>query len=219
MVSKNIRVLANRNTAAPQVVSYVSRPGEGVVVEISVLRATVADGVNKMTFSLDLSKAQVPSRRFYANAVQVAQEEGAFHLCFGQKKLFAEAGSRVELRAMLDVVLVSEAMSQFLMALQSHQFNGMTQSSVSSFTEEPAQTIPLNASFAAVSVGAEESCLDFYHSSAFELAAVAAGQRSIHLDPVVRVILPTSLFQALIEDLRMRVPHTAFERTNLEMAL
>lgn len=204
MSSKNSGGLALAKPKAPVNPVIFARAGEGVPADVQVSLAQAVGGVPYMTFALDLSKVQVPSRRFFADALQVVDGDNCLHLCFGQKKLFPASAGEIRLRAMLDVVMVNESLSQFVNSLVELDWAGVKAGVLSTFEEEPAQTVPLNATFVATSMGPEECCMDFYHGSPFELSAIAHGQKQLHLDPVVRVTLPSSLFRSLVQELRLR---------------
>lgn len=214
MNAKNLRALVQQrgqSAAATSLVPaqptvYKPRLGEGVGVDITSTRNMVVGGVPQITVTFDLGKTEVPSRKFYSNALQILEEDGVFHLCFGQKRLFNNNSKNVVLRSLIDVVMTGEAIQNLLFILRDVNFDVGSKIELLSFTEEPSQTLPLNANFVATSVGKDESCLDFYQGSGFELAAVAAGQPKLHLDPVVRVFLSSGLLRSMILDLRKRRP-------------
>lgn len=214
MSNKNLRALVQQRSQSAAATSVVSAPpsvykprlGEGVGVDITSTRNVVVGGVPQITVTFDLGKTEVPSRKFYSNALQVLEDDGVFHLCFGQKRLFNGNAKNVVLRSLIDVVMTEEAIRNLLFIVKDLDFDAGRKIGLSNFTEEPSQTLPLNANFVATSVGKDESCLDFYQGSGFELAAVAAGQPRLHLDPVVRLFLPSALLRSMILDLRKRSP-------------
>lgn len=204
MSSKNSGEIALVKPRASENKVIFARAGEGVPADVSVSIGHAIGGVQYMTFALDLSKVQVPSRRFFADALQVVDGDHSLHLCFGQKKLFPVSAGEVHLRAMVDIVMVHESLRQFAGTLSGLDMGGVQVGSLSVYSAEPEQTVPLNASFVATSMGPEECCMDFYHGSPFELSAIAHGQKQLHLDPVVRVTMPSPLFRALVQELMSR---------------
>lgn len=77
---------------------------------------------------------------------------------------------------------------------------GMKLGTLIDITDEPNQTIGLTANIVMASCSGEESALDFYHMSPFSVVEVQKGG-GLFADPVVRVILPTSLLMALVDKL------------------
>jgi hypothetical protein len=78
---------------------------------------------------------------------------------------------------------------------------GITAESLVQITVRPHQTANMVANFVAAAVSGYETCLDFYHASAFAMRNVAH-QNSLELEPVVRVDMRTSIFMSLVSEIQ-----------------
>ncbi|RYD91483.1 MAG: hypothetical protein EOP50_14210 [Sphingobacteriales bacterium] len=78
---------------------------------------------------------------------------------------------------------------------------GLPQESLTPVRAKPNQEAKIVANFASVAIAGFETCLDFYHASAFSVREmVKAGGLSV--EPMVRVDLHTMLFSAMVNGIR-----------------
>ena len=176
----------------------VGRPGEGSKLTV-MQHMRSADGASSVT--VDMLQAQVPDRRYVANCGTVLRSGDLFRLVFAQSKT-----SSAGLRSVIDVQMMKPAVATFLGALDSiqtklapHQSNSMDL--LDSF-DEPAQAVGLAANVVPVAFSDAEACMDFYQMSAFMLSSLGSSG-DVFAEPVVRVTLPTGLFVALVDRLRV----------------
>ena len=187
--------------------SLVQRPGEGTLVDIVVDNFVTADGSPVTNIGLNLSEAQVPDRKYVADACAVVTVHGTVKLMFGQERVVGKTW-----RSLVLVQMTVESASRFLGSLQ--QPGGALNApnlvaskygpeSLTADVVEPdgqGQAITLGANLVAVSMNENEACLDFYQASPFSLGA-AIQSKKLALDPIVRIDIRATLFFALVEGL------------------
>lgn len=151
--------------------------------------------------SLDLSMAQVPDRRYAADAVRVDVGEDMVRLFFAQHRPLGEGlqslllvrvpflGARQFLRAMAGIA------TQLKAYLEKFNIRPPTPLDIK---EVPNQTVTLDANIVAAGFSAREACLDFYHVSPYVILSLSKGG-DVFAEPVVRVILTTTVLASIYE--------------------
>ena len=192
---------------APTLVSRaVSRPGEGTLIDIVLDHFVATDGSQVANIGLNLGAAQVPDRKYVADACALTSARGTVKLMFGQERVDGKGW-----RSLVLVQMTTESVSRFLGALlqaggpltvpnplaAKYGVETLTQDVI----EPEGQAIALGANLAIVGISDNEACVDFYQASPFSLGA-AMQSKKLALDPVVRIDLRSSLFLAMVEGLR-----------------
>ncbi len=179
------------------------RKGEGV--HIATLRAAVTNsaGVSKDAVSIDLSSAQVPDRRYAADAVRVEVGEDMVRIFFAQRKPPGDG-----LQSILLIRVSFLGARQFLRSME--PIVGQVKGYLAKFhirippqldiKETPNQTVTLDANIVAAGFSAREACLDFYHVSPYVILGMRSGA-DMYADAVVRVILTTSILMSIYDAL------------------
>lgn len=181
-------------------IQRTARAGEGV--QIAIVRQIGATTDSHHQIQIDLRSAPVPDRRYTADVVCLTQSNGVVRFLFGQTRV-----DGIQLRSLLDVHFsllaasrLSKTMDDLKISFELLKQQGMKLGTLIDITDEPNQTIGLTANIVMASCSGEESALDFYHMSPFSVVEVQKGG-GLFADPVVRVILPTSLLMALVDKL------------------
>jgi hypothetical protein len=165
----------------------------------------VARSEGSVMFGLDMGSAPVPTRRYAADACSIDIKSGDVRFIFAQRSLNDE-----EFESALVVRLNPLAARQFIDSLKGIQEPTIAQvaSNIGESIRalEPItkarQMVSVLANLASVAIAGFESCVDFYHASAFAMRAIdVKGKNQLELEPVVRVELRTGLFLAVLEAL------------------
>jgi hypothetical protein len=174
------------------------RPNEGVV--IPVFRSPDEGG---QTYGADLSQAPVPDRRYSADVAAVLIGDDLVRLQFGQltpsgsglasilviKVSFS--GVRNFLKSMASVVTVLEPLLNRL---------GVAKQDATALKGTAEQAVTVDANIIAAGFAGRDACMDYYYASAFAVAAIPHTS-NLHIDPVVRITLASSLMLAVYERL------------------
>ena len=157
------------------------------------------------TFGVDFSSAPVPIRRYPADFADIVVKRGNALMIFAQESVTGEIESALQIRmsrnAVADMVRVFE---------DDGKMNGQLAASIrtaepeelTTVSQKPHQEAKVVANFAAVAVAGLETCIDFYHASAFALAATMGQNEELTVEPIVRVDMNTALFAPWLERLR-----------------
>lgn len=183
-----------------------SRTGEGFALDVQNKITPLPDGSSVTSYGIDLARAPVPGRRYAADLATVLYKNEYVKMIFSQEKISL---SSTALRTMLVVHIAPEAAKEFLSKLQgiSPSLDEIaTQSNIKpeslfEIEEEPEQTVAFAANMASAAIIGRESCLDFYHASAFVLANITKSKKAM-VEPVVRVDLRTSLLISIRDSLQ-----------------
>jgi hypothetical protein len=191
------------------------RPGEGVNIDVSLLAVPGTDGKAK-AIMMDLSKAKVPDRRYAADVCAIRGIRGTVKIMFGQERVDGNGW-----RTLLVIEMSEMAVSRFLEScdemknpsydeIVSHsRYKAEALSTNVSEPSQPNQAASLFANLGLVAISDNESCIDFYHASAFSLGAVPHTHK-MAVDPVVRIDLRSTLLFGLITGLRdLAIPGVA----------
>lgn len=185
--------------------SFVLRRGEGTPVSVVSRLVTGADGSSRQTHGINLSEAEVPTRRYLAETCAVEYENDLVRLMFAQRRR-----SSADLRSLVIVVMTPLATVHFLESIKSMKSPTLSEiaekykfapEKLADIKQEPDQTIELVANIVAAAFSGREACLDFYHASSFAFVAVKTTNR-LALEPIVRVDMRTSLFNLIVQRLR-----------------
>lgn len=178
-----------------------NRPGEGVVM--GDIRQDLVDGVMSQTFSVDVSNAQVPDRRYAAEVAAIVMSDNMVRLLFGQTKPIGKG-----LSSMLVIHIPYRAARTFINSMKILVDTArayMEQYKVESSSllelknqEEPAQTATVEANIIIGAFSGREACMDFYHASPFAMGS-AGNSGKLHADPTVRVTLGLPLMMAVFD--------------------
>lgn len=179
-----------------------TRPGEGALIDIARRTSLSPDGSNITAVEVDLSSAPVPERRFLADTAWVDYRAGLVRLMFGQQRV-----DRGDLRALVVLCFTIEDLRHFLGTskalvenLKAYLGNSSTPTEeLEPVTAEPPQAVSMFANIMAVAYAANQASIDFYHASAWALHQLRNAQNlKLALEPMVRVILTSSLLFALL---------------------
>lgn len=184
----------------------IIRPGEGSSVPVVLGDSAVVNGIVVQTAAVNLSEAPVPERKYVADTYGVVFVPGTVQLLFGQRRIGVDA-----LRSLLIIQMTPFSAARFLGSMaqlspisleQLAEQNQISAEMPPPITSEPDQTVALAAGLVLTAASSEETTLDFYQASAFSVSAMQH-TKHLHLDPVVRIDLRTSLMLGLVEQLRM----------------
>lgn len=179
------------------------------MIDVIVQTFISTDGRSVTQLGVDLSKANVPDRRYAADTCAVAYVHQTVRIIFGQERFDTDG-----LRTAIVVKMAPRSVVQFLSMIDSTMPDkfvqgvlqeGMEKQSLISPRMEPSQaTAVLAANLATAAVSGLESCIDFYEASpfAFGVALQQVKDARLAVEPVVRVDLSTGLLFSLLEELR-----------------
>lgn len=183
-----------------------SRRKEGFPVPVETRHITLPDGTTGEAYGLNLSEVEVPDRHYHARTCGIDIARDTVELLFAQPR----RDDPNRLRTLLVVSMPMMATLPFIDSIDRLQNPSLaeiasrahiTLEPVSTFHAEADQTVEVDANIIAAGFSGNESCLDFYHASAFSIAALPSTNR-LNLIPVVRVNSRTSLILGLIARLR-----------------
>lgn len=185
------------------------RQGEGQLLNLEQLKQIGEEGSTQSQYRVSLQEASVPDRRYAADVYSLIVRNSTFNIIFAQQRF----GTSTELRSMVIVKLTRKGASTLVSELGGMGTDGgPTLQDIASKIKaaperpieihaEPSQTVSLDATWSVVAVADAEACIDFYHSSAFAIAAVNAGSK-LALEPAVRITLKTAQLLGLRDALR-----------------
>lgn len=177
------------------------------MIDVTTASVAGADGQLGVALGVDLSKAQVPDRRYAADVCSVARVRGTVKVMFGQERVDGSGW-----RTLLVIEMSEVAISQFLQSVDSMKNPTLEQIAAGSnfqpeeLTEaseptQPNQAVSLVANLVLTAFAGNEACIDFYHMSPFAVGVVAHTHK-LAVEPVVRVDLRSSLLFGLLASLR-----------------
>jgi hypothetical protein len=186
-----------------ELVQRLIRKGEGVHIATLRTPVTSSAGVTKEAVSIDMSSAQVPDRRYPADAVRVEVGEDMVRIFFAQRKPVGDG-----LQSILLIRVAFLGARQFLRSME--PIVGQVKAYLAKFNirvpsqldikEAPNQTVTLDANIVAAGFSAREGCLDFYYVSPYAILGMRGGG-DMYADPVVRVFVTTSNLVAIYDTL------------------
>jgi hypothetical protein len=187
----------------------LNRPGEGTSIDIKIESKPWVGGKTMTSIGLDLSTAPVPDRKFAADTAMVlTPHDNVLRLVFGQERFDGKG-----LRSAIAVQMSRHSAANLIHAVDAItgpsyaeivQLDKIPIEKLPNSLEEPDQAVSVSANLALSAVSGQEACIDFYEASPFAMGVAARSQR-LDVDPVVRVGLRSSLFMALILEIRTRV--------------
>jgi hypothetical protein len=187
-----------------------SRVGEGIAIDVR------RDGNSATKAFLDLSSAEVPTRKYPANAAAVVVGDDAVQWLLGRTN---PVGKGLLSLLVLNVSFLGtrqfvKSMAEMLPGVQKFmEKNKIPPKGLIDITEVPLQTVVLEANIVAAAYAGREACLDFYHASSFALHHLSQGGK-LHVDPVVRVTLSAplliALYRGMAED-KLAIPHAELD--------
>ncbi|PIG29380.1 hypothetical protein CLU93_3688 [Janthinobacterium sp. 35] len=171
---------------------------EGHPIPIQTLGVTESGDTK---YSIDVASAPMPQRRYAAEMCSMTFNDFDAKIVFAQSCLVPDG---------LDSALVIRMSPQALIEL-AESFAGFSEKiallkTQLGFKEDPLVVIdkrPHNmatavANICSVAIAGHESCLDFYHASAFAMGKSRTNS-SLDIEPVVRVDMRTSQFASLVD--------------------
>ena len=153
-------------------------------------------------FGIDMSLAPIPQRRYAAELCSIVFQKNEAKIIFAQPKLgIDELDSALVIR-MSPVAVIQ--LSQTLNDLESPtvkeicEMVNISAEELSEFKSHPSQIANVVANICSIAIAGHETCLDFYHASAFA-AKKSESNDELEVEPIVRVDLRTSLLVPLID--------------------
>lgn len=159
----------------------------------------------KGEFGLDIAKAPVPQRRYAADECSVVFDGREARLIFAQRCLIGG-----EFDSALVVRFNPLAITQFAHSMDTMNDPNLDTivgllaypaEELSVFTVKPLHMANVFANLVAVAIASHETCLDFYHASAFAIHK-SASHTTLEVEPVVRVDMRTTLFAAMMRKIQ-----------------
>jgi len=167
------------------------------------------------TFDVSFANAKPPTRTYSAEACLVQFRNNEIFLIFAQRTLMDDGFDTA-----ISIRMHSFFALQFLRSVE--HMSPPTLSEIAAACDipdepldtlknEPGSIAKLSGNVCQVSIAGYEVCLDFYQLSPLSVARSKSGKRSedIELLPVARVDIRTSMFIALIKDLKRLSPSFA----------
>lgn len=158
-----------------------------------------------LTFGIDIASAPVPPRRYTAESAGMRTSNGDVRFLFGQHYLDEAA-----LESMVSVRMNPIATKQLLVSIDEMKdpgleniarIMGVSASPLTEAFQRPQHMANMVANLAAIAVSGFETCIDFYHASAFAYGNVKKSDR-LEVEPVVRIDLQTSVFLSIVKRMR-----------------
>lgn len=178
-------------------INLVKLEGEGDLVEANITSSQLQENTEKHDFNVNLIKASAPSRKFVADGFNVVAGVRLVRLLFIQTKI-----DGVTPRALLDIHVSRHAAIEFLGGTLMGMPDTMTDMPVPfELSNEPDQTVALQANLFRASVGPQGACLDCFYASPFSMQAMKEN-KGIYMEGVVRVQFPDSVFISLVSHLK-----------------
>lgn len=208
-------VVVNRPPASNLMRNLMAPPAsrsEGHALQLQPIKFQEAADGTTISFGLDISTAPVPQRRYACDVCSLEFDGRDVRFIFGQKSL-----GDGPLDSALVIRMSPIAGEQFYTSIeQMHspglvdiaRITGIAAESLQPIKERPHQMANMVANFVGVAVSGFETCLDFYHASAFSMRN-AIDRNSLEIEPVVRVDIRTSLFMSVVDELKSIVTRIA----------
>ena len=178
---------------------------DGYPLSLLKLPATLGGNKKAFTFGIDISSAPVPPRRYAAELADVRLLNGDTRFLFGQSYL-----DDTSLESVVSVRMNPIATTQLLRSIEEMQNPGLATiaeqvgikaSPLTATFAKPQHMANMVANLAAIAVSGYETCIDFYHASAFAYKN-AARTEQLEVEPVVRVDLQTAIFLSIVQRMR-----------------
>lgn len=178
---------------------------EGYPLSLLKLPSSLDASKETVAFGLDISAAPVPQRRYAAEISDLRLQNGDLIFLFGQ--LFPDTD---EVDSILSIRMNPIAGIQLLESIEGMKKPGLDGIAKSMRIEgrpltkkfsKSAQMAKVVANLAAIAVSGFETCIDFYHASAFSMRQ-AATTKQLAVEPIVRVDIQTSVFISLVAELK-----------------
>lgn len=149
---------------------------------------------------VNIANAPVPQRRYSAEICSVIADNTGVKIVFGQSKLFGDGLDSAVVIRMSPVAVIQFADSLKLMrnpgVIEILKGVSTEPEALSEITSHPEQVAHLIANMVSVASAGYETCMDFYHASAFAMKK-AESSSSLEIEPGVRIDLRTSVFATL----------------------
>lgn len=185
------------------------RRSEGHRLPTHNFSSSAVGATKHLKFGVDFSSAPVPQRRYAADICDVTIRRNDLVIVFGQEAVFGDSvdsalqirmnatASRnfVEMGAKLDDPLLQQIVAQEKLRAEP----------LTPLTEKPSQEAKVVANFVAVAIAGIETCMDFFHASAFSFRQLEK-HGDLDVEPIVRVVLHTALFISLMDKFRQLSP-------------
>lgn len=197
-----------KQPASPLLQSIMSSKerSEGHPIPIKTVGVTESGDTK---YSIDVAGAAMPQRRYAAEMCSMTFNDFDAKIVFAQSCLVPDG---------LDSALVIRMSPQALIDL-ADTFTGFSKQIAAlkaqlDFKEDPLVVIdkrPHNmatavANICSVAIAGHETCLDFYHASAFAMGK-SRSNSSLEIEPVVRVDMRTSQFASLLDKVNEVAKH------------
>lgn len=178
---------------------------EGFPLSLLKLPHVLDSGKESAAFGIDISAAPVPQRRYSAEVAGIRKDAGDVVLLFGQRYPDSE-----ELDSLLSIRINPIAAVQLLDSIESMKSPGLANivsamniqtAPLATTFGRPVQMAKTVANLAAIAVSGFETCIDFYHASAFAMIKATKGTE-LAVEPVVRVDIQTAVFVSLVKELK-----------------
>lgn len=204
MAKNRLAASGNRGSAPSALMQRLvssAAPDRSEGLPVPLLRIPETDANHQAHFGIELSKAPVPQRRYAAEICTLRFDGLEARFIFGQRCLIGDT-----LDSALVIRMSPKALKEFADSLDGmsistipHELQ-LASESLTEITSRPQQMANVVANLVSVGVADQETCLDFYHASAFAIGK-AHKETKLEVEPVVRVDIRTSLFIALVSKL------------------
>lgn len=207
MAKQKNQMVQAAKAAPSNLVRGLMAPAAGRVEGHSIPMQMISEGPTGATakFGLDITSAPVPQRRYAAELCSVQYVSNEVRFTFGQHGL---GGGPLESALVIRMnPIAAKGFADSIAELANPSIDeiaaglDLVEEPLGNIKERPNQVANMIANFVGVAVAGHETCLDFYHASAFAMRN-AVNRHTMEVEPVVRVDLRTSLFISAAAKLR-----------------
>lgn len=166
--------------------------GEGFYIPIKEAKTiSVGENFSKMGISVDMERVPAPERKFAADSFCVLNHFGLYRLIFGQRKCDGKS-----IRSLLELRFSLSGLSALAASVNGDESGEISEVYSLDVGEEPDQAIAMEVNFARVGGSDFVLTMDFFYASGLTLTR-APVEKSIALDPAVRIQMPHEMFRSL----------------------
>lgn len=176
--------------------SPTSTRREGYAVPLTPLDLSAGN----RKYGMDMREAPIPQRRYAADLCAVRSSNDELRITLAQGFDNDDVDSAIVIRMNADAAIdFAKSLTEMGDFSEIRSLNKIKNEELSTFKSKPVQTATMMANICSVAMAGKETCMDFYHASAFAIRK-AETETSMEVEPVVRVDLRSSLFLSFAQE-------------------
>jgi hypothetical protein len=146
-------------------------------------------------YGMDMREAPIPQRRYAADLCTVRLTNDELRITFAQQGFEdGDVDSAIVIRMNADgAINFTNSLLEMGDLGEISSSMKLRNEALSQINSKPTQTATMMANICSVAIAGKETCMDFYHASAFAIRK-AETETVMEIEPVVRVDLRSSLF-------------------------